>query len=74
MGCVLPTTPEKALEEEETNQVPNSFITTMARQADTKIEVANPDYFPVGKKHCNPGITHPSGDRQGITGIGPTLV
>ena len=42
-------TPEKLLEEGENNQVPNSFITTMARQGDTKIEVAKPDYFPAGK-------------------------
>ena len=41
--------PEKQPEEAEAVQVPASVITTMARQGDTKIEVSDPDCFPVGK-------------------------
>ena len=41
--------PEKQSEEVETVQTPASVITTMARQGDTKIEVSDPDCFPVGK-------------------------
>ena len=40
--------PEKQ-PEEEANQVQTSVITTMARLGDTKIEVLDPDRFPVGK-------------------------
>ena len=41
--------PEKQPEQAESFQTPLSVITTMARQGDTKIEVADPDLFPVGK-------------------------
>ena len=45
----LSGTPERQAEEEETAQLSASIITTMARQGDTKIEVLDPDCFPVGK-------------------------
>ena len=50
--------PEKQPEEEETDQVPASVITTMARQGDTKIEVSNPDCFPVGRYIVIQEVTH----------------